>query len=211
MIQIRDILQVKFGRIDQAVELFTNPSTPAPAIIVPGHHFEVLTDISGNMYSLINEFVAQDLKEFESMRDQQFAAPEFDPWFKQFQLFIDGGRREYYNVEGAYEEWTSPGLVVVREAYSAYKWQIRSAVSLLQRYGGLMVALGVGRNPRILTDASGPMFQTIIEIETENLSTWENQRRLLFRQVEFQVWFHQMLTTVESGHHEFYRVEYASG
>ncbi len=211
MIQIRDVLQVKFGKIDQAVELFTKPSAPAPAIIVPGHHYEVLTDISGGMYTLVNEFTAQGLGEFETLRDQQFATPEFNEWFKQFQLFVEGGRREYYTVEGSYKTWSNPGLIVVRESYRAFKWQIRSAVPLLQRYGGLLVDRGVGRNPRILTDASGPMFQAIIEIETESMSTWESQRRLLFQQVEFQVWFHQMLTTVESGSHEFYRVEYTSG
>jgi hypothetical protein len=211
MIQVRDVLQVKFGKIDQAVELFTKPTIPAPAIIVPGHYYEVLTDISGSMYTLVNEFVAQDLGEFETLRDQQFATPEFSEWFKQFQLFVEGGRREYFTIEGAYKSWSSPGLVVVRETYRAYKWQIHNTVALLQRYGGLLVDRGVGQNQRILTDASGPMFQAVIEIETESMSTWESQRRELFRQVEFQVWFHQMLTTVESGAHEFYRVEYASG
>jgi hypothetical protein len=210
MIQIRDVLQVKFGKIDQAVELFTDPSTPAPAIIVPGHRFEVLTDISGDMYSLVNEFVAEDLNEFESLREKQFDAPQFEKWFKQFQLFVEGGQRAYYNVEGPYEAWSDAGVVVVREAYRAYKWQIHTAVSLLKRYGGLLVDRQVGRNPRILTDLSGPMFQAIIEIEVENMSKWESQRRLLFREVEFQVWFQQMLTSVESGRHEFYRVEYNS-
>ena len=211
MIQIRDILQVKFGSIDQAVELFTKPSISKPAIIIPGQHFEVLTDISGNMYTLVNEYVAQDLGEFETRRNQQFAASEFDQWFRQFQLFVEGGRREYYNVEGPYEAWSNPGLVVVRESYHAYKWQIHTAVSLLQRYGGLLVDRGVGRKPRILTDASGPMFQATIEIETDSMSAWESHRRQLFSEVEFRVWFNQMLTTVESGAHEFYRVEYTSG
>jgi hypothetical protein len=209
MIQVRDVLQVKFGKIDQAVDLFTNQPTPAPGFIAPGRHFDVLTDISGTMYTLVNEFVVDRLSEFEAMRDQQFALPEFDDWFKQFQLFVEGGRREYYTVEGQYESWSSPGMVVVRESYRAYKWQIRNAVSLLQRYGGLLVDRGVGQKPRILTDASGPMFQAIIEIETESMSTWESQRRLLFRETEFQVWFLQLLNTMESGLHEFFRVEYA--
>ena len=209
MIQVRDVLQVKFGKIDQAVDLFTNQPTPAPGFTAPGRHFDVLTDISGTMYTLVNEFVVNRLSEFEAMRDQQFALPEFDDWFKQFQLFVEGGRREYYTVEGQYESWSSPGMVVVRESYRAYKWQIRNAVSLLQRYGGLLVDRGVGQKPRILTDASGPMFQAIIEIETESMSTWESQRRLLFRETEFQVWFLQSLNTMESGTHEFFRVEYA--
>lgn len=211
MIQVRDVLQVKFGSIDQAVDLFTRLSTPASKMIVVGKHFEVLTDITGSMYTLVNELVVESLDEYAGMRRQQFAQPEFGEWFKQFQLFVEGGRREYYTVEGPFETWSRPGVVVVRETYRAYKWQIHRAIELLQRYGGLLAAQGVGLNPRILTDLSGPMFQAVIEIETESMSAWEDQRRSLFREVEFQVWFNQMLTAVEAGSHEFFRVEYTGG
>lgn len=211
MIQVRDVLQVKFGKIDQAVELFTKPTAPGPGYVTSEYHFNVLTDVSGAMYTLVNEFVVQSLSEFETMRDQQYTQPEFNEWFNQFQLFVEGGRREYYTVEGPYESWSRPGVVVVREAYRAYKWQIKTAVSLLQRYGALLVDRGVGQRPRILTDAGGPMFQAVIEIETEGMSTWESQRRLLFREPEFKVWFVQLLSAVESGQHEFFRVEYTRG
>jgi hypothetical protein len=211
MIQIRDVLQVKFGKIDQAVELFTQLSTPVSERVVMGQHFEVLTDVTGEMYSLVNEFVVENLAVFTEMRERQFAQPEFGEWFKQFQLFVEGGRREYYNVEGPLNTWSRPGVIVVREAYRAFKWQIHTAISLLQRYGGLLEFYEVGKNPRILTDVSGPMFQAVIEVETESMSAWESQRRTLYREVEFQVWFTQMLTSVEAGNHEFYRVEYISG
>jgi hypothetical protein len=211
MIQVRDVLQVKFGKIDQAVDLFTQLKIPDSEKVLMGGHFEVLTDITGAMYTLVNESVFESLSEFTQSRDRQFDQPEFEDWFKQFQLFIEGGRREYFNVEGSYDTWSHPGVVVVRECYQAYKWQIQRAVELLQRYGGLLVDRGVGLNPRILTDASGRMFQAIIEIETESMSAWEDSRRTLFRQIEFQVWFNQMLAAVEAGSHEFYRVEYTSG
>lgn len=211
MIQIRDVLQVKFGKIDQAVELFTQLSTPDSERIVMGQHFEVLTDITGEMYSLVNAFVVASLAEFTALRDKQFSQPEFEDWFKQFQLYVEGGRRDYYDVIGPLSTWSRPGCLVVREAYRAYKWQIQNAVALLQRYGGLLQFYGVGQNPRILTDASGPMFQAVIEIETGSMSEWETQRRTLYKEVEFQVWFNQMMTSVEAGTHEFYRVEYTSG
>lgn len=210
MIQIRDVLQVKFGKIDQAVELFAQLSLPASARVVMGQHFEVLTDITGQMYSLVNEFVVENMAEFNQMREKQFAQPEYEGWFKQYQLFVEGGRREYYNVEGPIQSWSRPGVIIVRECYRAYKWQIHTAVDLLRRYGGLLDFFNVGSKPRILTDISGPMFQTVIEIETESLSSWENQRRKLFKEVEFQVWFNQMRTSVETGSHEFFRVEYTS-
>jgi hypothetical protein len=43
------------------------------------------------------------------------------------------------------------------------------------------------------------------------MSAWEDSRRTLFRQVEFQVWFNQMLAAVEAGSHEFFRVEFTGG
>jgi hypothetical protein len=209
MIQVRDVLQVKFGKIDQAVELFTNANFAALGWDGPGQHFEVLTDVSGPMYTLINAFAAEDLGEFERRRNQQFRQPEFEPWFKQYQLFIEGGQRQFFNVEGNYQAWSAPGRIVVRECYQAFKWQIQSAVGLLQRYGALMAGMGVGQRPRILTDASGTMFQAVIEIETESMSAWESRRRELFKEIEFQVWFNQLRVSVVAGQHEFYRVEYA--
>ncbi|NLG96917.1 MAG: hypothetical protein GX491_06110 [Chloroflexi bacterium] len=210
MIQIRDTLQVKFGSIDQAVDLFTDPEAGAP-YSAPEYHLNVLTDVSGPMYTLINEIVVPSLGDFEEVRDKSFTQPGFEDWFKQFQLYVEGGRREYFTVEGDYTPWSRPGVIVVREAYRAYKWQIQTAVSLLKRYGGLLVDRGVGKNPRILTDASGPMFQAVIEIETESMSAWETRRREVYEQVEFQVWFNQMQTAVESGVHDFYRVEFTAG
>ena len=208
MIQFRDVFQVKFGKIDQAVELFTQLSLPASEGVVMGQHFEVLTDITGEMYSLVNEFVAGSMADFTEVTEKQFSQPEFERWFKQFQLFVEGGRREYYTIEGPIQTWSRPGVIVVREAYRAYKSQIRTTVDLLRRYGGLLEFFKVGAKPRIMTDVSGPMFQAVIEIETESMSAWESQRRLLYREVEFQVWFNQMMTSVQTGTHEFFRVEY---
>lgn len=211
MIQVRDVLQVKFGKIDQAVELFTRPGSGSFPFQEPQYHLNVLTDISGPMYTLVNEFVVPSLAEFEAQIMSSYSQPGFDEWFQQFQLHVEGGRREYYNVEGEYIPWSHPGMIVVRETYRAYKWQIRGAVSLLQRYGGLLVNRGVGKKPRILTDASGPMFRAVIEIETDSMSTWESQRRSTYLATEFKSWFIQMMTTVEAGDHEFFRVEYSGG
>ena len=211
MIQIRDVLQVKFGKIDQAVELFTQLSLTDTDRIVMGKHFEVLTDIAGEMYTLVNEFIVEDMAEFTAMTEKQTSHAEFKRWFKKLQMFVEGGRREYYNVEGPIQSWSQPGVIVVRESYRAYKGRIRAAVDLLQRYGGLLEFYGVGSKPRIFTDVSDSMARAVIEIETKSLSTWESQRRATYREVEFQVWFNQMMTSVDAGTHEFYRVEYTRG
>ena len=207
MIQVRDIFQVKFGSIDQAVALFARLPKIAPTFSPADVHYHVLTDISGPMYALVTEYMVDSLGAWEQLRDASFAAPDFDAWFKQFQLFVEEGQREYFTLEGESRDWSQPGVIVAREVYHVYKWQVHRAVELLQRYGALLVDRGVGQRPRILTDASGSMFRAVIEIETASLSQWEERRREMFQQPEFQVWFKQVVTVIKGGWHEFFRVE----
>jgi hypothetical protein len=207
MIEVRDVFQVKFGKIDQAVALFARLPKLSPGHAAASVHYHVLTDISGPMYTLVTEVVVPKLGEWETIRDSSFGQPEFAEWFKEFQLVVEGGRREFYTIEGDCQDWSRREVVVVRQVYRALKWQIRPAVELLQRYGALLTHFGVGRQPRILSDVSGPMFQAVIEIETDDLANWEQKRRVLFREPEFQAWFAQLRSQVEAGAHEFYRVE----
>jgi hypothetical protein len=205
MIQIRDIYQLRFGRVDQAVALFSRlPRTaigPAPL----QHH--ALTDISGSMYTFVSELLVSSLAEWDHIRNDFFDQKGFAEWFREFQLIVQSGRQEFFTVECEHTGWSQPGVVVVREVYHALKWQIRPAVNLLLRYGALLEDNRVGRNCRILTDLSGQMFRAIIEIETPGLSEWEAHRRELYKLPDFQAWFTQLASAVEGGSHEFYRVE----
>jgi hypothetical protein len=207
VIQIRTTYQVKFGKIDQAVDLFRRLPGLLPAGLRKNTHYHLLTDISGPMYTLVEELMVPSVGEWDSGRAELFKHPDYTNWFSGFQLFVEGGEHQFYTVEGDCEDWSKPGVIVVRESYRAHKWQIRPAVDLLRRYGALVVDSGAGRKPRILTDVSGPMFQSVIEIETDNLAHWETQRRSLYKRPEFQVWFVQLTNAVEAGAHEFYRVE----
>lgn len=207
MIEVRTVYQVKFGKIDQAVDLFRRLPDLLPGSVKETSHYHLLTDISGPMYTLVEEWMVPSLADWESSRGELFGHPEYAAWFKDFQLFIEQGAHQFYNLEGECQEWSRPGVIVIRQNYRARQWQIRPAVELLQRYGALMVDAGAGRRPRILTDVSGPMFQAVIEIETDDLAAWEANRRKLFKRPEFQVWFVQLTNAVEAGAHEFYRVE----
>ena len=206
MIQIRNLYQLKFGRVDQAVDLFRRlPEVvgAAPTDVRP----HGMTDISGNMYTFVTEMSVPSMAVWEGLRSSLFERPGYDEWFKQFQLIVESGQLEMYTIEGEHGGWSRPGVVVVREVYRAHKWQIRPTVALLQRYGALLVDSQVGSNPRILTDLTGQMFTAIIEIETDSLSAWESQRRAMYKRAEFQAWFAQLSSSVEKGCHEFYRLE----
>jgi len=204
MIQVRNVHQLKFGRIDQAVDLFRRLPRVAGQDEFRLHG---MTDISGPMYTFVTEMIVPSLAHWDSIRASAFEGPGYSDWFKQFQLVVESGRSELYTIEGQHAGWSTPGSVVVREVYRALKWQIRPAVALIQRYGALLEDSQVGRNPRILTDLSGEMFSAVIEIETEGLSDWEMNRRELYKRPEFQVWFAQLSSSVEKGWHEFYRLE----
>jgi hypothetical protein len=206
MIQIRNIYQLKFGRIDQAVDLFRR----LPEVVGKTSaevHQHGMTDISGGMYTFVTEMAVPSMAAWEGIRTSLFERPGYDDWFKQFQLIVESGQLEMYTIEGDHGGWSQPGVVVVREVYRAHKWQIRPVVALLQRYGALLVDSQVGNRPRILTDLTGPMFTAVIEIETESLSEWENRRRAMYKRAEFQAWFAQLSSSVEKGWHEFYRLE----
>lgn len=207
MIQVRNVFQLKFGRIDQAVDLFKR--LPAVAGTSTGNvRQHGMTDVSGSMYTFVNEISVASLAEWEGKRSSVFEQPGYGDWFKQFQLIVDSGRSELYTVEGDHPGWSRPGTVIVREVYRAHKWQIRPTVALVQRYGALLVDSQVGHNPRVLTDLSGDMFTCVIEIETEGISDWETHRRELYKRPEFQAWFAQLSSSVEKGWHEFYRLEF---
>jgi len=60
---------------------------------------------------------------------------------------------------------------------------------------------------RILSDASGPFFTIVTEIEVANLADWENLMAEVFANPKFGQWFERMVPLVESGRREFYNVE----
>jgi hypothetical protein len=52
------------AKIDQAVELFSQLPSAVSEKVAMGHHFEVLTDFTGEMYSPVNKFVVKNIAEF---------------------------------------------------------------------------------------------------------------------------------------------------
>ena len=106
MIQVRNVHQLKFGRIDQAVELFRNLPRVAGKDEFRLHG---MTDISGPMYTFVTEMAVPSMADWESMRSSMFERPGYDEWFKEFQLIVDSGQLEMYTIEGEH-----PGLAIRR-------------------------------------------------------------------------------------------------
>jgi hypothetical protein len=98
-------------------------------------------------------------------------------------------------------------MLVVRDVFQAKYGQGDELVALFkearQKYPDL-----AKHHSRVLTDASGPFFTVIQELQVENLADWEQMRDSLFRLPDFADWFARMVPLVESGRREFYNIEF---
>jgi hypothetical protein len=156
------------------------------------------------MYTLHEAMHFPSLEMWDSGLQGLFAAPEFQTWFRDWKQFVEDGSREFYRVEQDNGGWSAPGAVVVRSCFRALPWRVHDAVELLKDHGAMLVDLGVGLRPRVLTDGSGRMFNVVQEVETTDLRAWEEHRRTMFRDPSFQAWFQRLLTCVSHGSHEFH-------
>ena len=211
MIQVRESYQVKFGRIDQAVDYWSR--LPREVAAWPKHlgAYEVLTDMSGEMYTLV---VAHHVDSVEAWQAALAAMQEdraYQGWFRSFKQFAEDGQREFLKVEQPNQGWSGVGTIVVRSCFRALEWRVAEALELTHTYGALLVDQGVGMRPRLLTDMSGRMFNVIIEIETANLKDWNDHRRTMFLDPQFQVWFRRLTTSVSHGSHAFFTVAGPAG
>ncbi len=207
MIQVRDTFHIRFGKIDGAAEHFHRLLETMPSGFMPGGtRYELLTDISGPMYTLREALHFPSIQSWEDGLQALFARPEFDEWFKDWKQFVEDGSREFFHVEMDHEGWSGPGAIVVRSCFRALEWRVHEAVGLLKDHGAMLADCGVATRPRVLTDASGRMFNTVLEVETPDLRTWDEHRQTMFADPMFQAWFRRLLTCVSQGSHEFYRV-----
>ncbi|MDQ4075755.1 MAG: hypothetical protein M3220_05840 [Chloroflexota bacterium] len=95
-------------------------------------------------------------------------------------------------------------MILVRGVFQARYGKADEVVALFKE---AREEWGTDYAGRILTDASGPFFQVVVETEVENLAEWERRSDEIFSQREFGNWFDRMTNLVESGRREFYNIE----
>ena len=95
MILVRDVFQAKYGRGDELVALFKE----AKEISEWGVNQRLLTDLSGEFFTVVVESEVESLAEYERLRDEDFTKPEFAEWFAHMVPLVESGRREFYTIE----------------------------------------------------------------------------------------------------------------
>ena len=96
MIQVREVFQLHFGRAREAIALAQEGAAIEARHGMPPSR--ILTDLTGEYYTLVLEADYPDLASFEKTLQDSLQAPEFREWYPKFAALCRGGRREIYRV-----------------------------------------------------------------------------------------------------------------
>jgi hypothetical protein len=94
MILVRNTFQVKFGRMKEARELWKEGIKMVPN----SSHPRLLTDLTGQHYTLCLETTHKDLASYESEMRSEMSQPGFGAWYQKFTPLVDSGRREIFTI-----------------------------------------------------------------------------------------------------------------
>jgi hypothetical protein len=97
-------------------------------------------------------------------------------------------------------------MIVVRHTFQAKYGQGDQLVALMLEMGEALGGDARLRNPRVLTDLSGPFFTVVSEYEVDSLAAWEQTMGETFQDPRFGEWFGRMQPLVETGSREFFTI-----
>jgi len=95
MILVRNIFQIKFGRMKEAREMWKE----GMKFLNSANHPRLLTDLTGPFYTLIMESTHKDLASLEADMRNDMSQAAFGAWYQKFIPLVDSGRREMYTIE----------------------------------------------------------------------------------------------------------------
>ena len=96
-------------------------------------------------------------------------------------------------------------MLRARQVFQAKYGRGDEVVRLFQELNTRMQAEGGGApHFRILTDATGPFFTVVTEIEVASFAAWEGEFSEAMNRPWMGEWFSRMMPLVESGRREFY-------
>jgi hypothetical protein len=96
MILVRDIFQIKYGRMKEAKaawkEMMPAGSPPSK------QHPRLLTDLTGPYYTLVFENTYESLTDYEKVSRQEMSSPGMAAAYQKFVPLVDSGRREIFTI-----------------------------------------------------------------------------------------------------------------
>lgn len=96
MILARMIFHCKFGRAGEVVRLMKRSGQTYQG---QAQRSRLLTDLTGRFDTVVLEMEAESLAEFERMRAELFADPQYQQDAPRLAELIDSGASEFYTIE----------------------------------------------------------------------------------------------------------------
>jgi len=96
MILVRDVFQVKFGRMKEAKALARQDVDFQKRSGMSASRF--LTDLTGPYYTLVMETTYESLSAYEKTLKEILGSKEFKKWYKKFMPLVESGRREIFTI-----------------------------------------------------------------------------------------------------------------
>ncbi|OGC95375.1 MAG: hypothetical protein A2W25_10375 [candidate division Zixibacteria bacterium RBG_16_53_22] len=104
MILVRDIFQLKFGKMREAMEMWKQIlSTMSQSGYMPDR---LLTDLTGQYYTLIMESTYNNMADFEESMKNEVGSDEWRRMYQKFTELVESGRREIFTIVPVGEQST---------------------------------------------------------------------------------------------------------
>ena len=96
MIVVRNVFRLKFGKAKDAKALIQEGAALMKKYenITP----RLLTDVTGEFYTLVMEVEYENLASFEKMAKENMGTKEIVEWYQRFVPLVDSGSREIFTV-----------------------------------------------------------------------------------------------------------------
>jgi len=96
MVLVRQVFQIKFGYMDQVLAAMKETMTGSQG---PLGASRILTDISGDNFTLVIETKAESVDAFMAALEASFDEPEMAEQANGAWQYIESGRKEFYTIE----------------------------------------------------------------------------------------------------------------
>lgn len=100
MVLVRIVFHGKLGHAGHIVESMKKGMDAMRNVPAPQpRHVRILTDLSGQFDTVIEELEFDNLDQFLSGQEKMFADPQWQATMRDFADHIEGGSKEYFTVE----------------------------------------------------------------------------------------------------------------
>ena len=95
MILVRDIFQVKFGKMKESKDVWKEMLKLFPSA---QNRPRILTDLTGQYYTMVLESTYKNLADYEEMAQKEMSAQGMGALYQKFVPLVESGRREIFTI-----------------------------------------------------------------------------------------------------------------